>query len=68
VLLTLVALYLFGGVTIRNFVLALLIGITSGTYSSIFNASLLLYSWEHGELGNWFRRLIGRRRQPVPAT
>ncbi len=45
-----VALYLFGGVTIQNFVLALLIGITLGTYSSIFNASLL-FSWEHGELG-----------------
>ena len=68
VLLTLVALYLFGGVTIRNFVLALLIGITSGTYSSIFNASLLLYSWEHGELGNLWRRLTFRRPVPTPAT
>ena len=68
VLLTLVALYLFGGVTIRNFVLALLIGITSGTYSSIFNASLLLYSWEHGELGNLWRRLTFRHPVPTPAT
>jgi preprotein translocase subunit SecF len=42
----LAALYLFGGVTIRNFVLALLIGITSGTYSSIFNASMLLVIWQ----------------------
>jgi preprotein translocase subunit SecF len=49
-LLTLVALYIFGGSTIQNFVLAILIGIALGTYSSIFNASLLLYSWEIGEL------------------
>jgi preprotein translocase subunit SecF len=56
VLLTLVALLLFGGVTIRNFVLALLIGITSGTYSSIFFASMLLVSWQIGELRNPFRR------------
>lgn len=48
-MLVLVALYLFGGVTIRNFVLALLIGIACGTYSSIFVASplLVLYdSWK----------------------
>ena len=55
VILTLVVLLLFGGVTIRNFVLALLIGITSGTYSSIFFASMLLVSWQIGEL-------TGRRR------
>src|ERR671934_634736 len=42
VILTLVVLMLFGGVTIRTFVLALLIGITTGTYSSIFVASMLL--------------------------
>ncbi len=58
VILTLVVLMLFGGVTIRTFVLALLIGITTGTYSSIFIASMLLVSWHFGEL-NWiwpFRR------------
>jgi preprotein translocase subunit SecF len=49
-LLTLIALYMFGGSTIQSFVLAILIGIALGTYSSIFNASLLLYSWEIGEL------------------
>lgn len=47
VLLTLLALYLFGGASIKNFVLALLLGIISGTYSSIFNASQLLVSWQH---------------------
>lgn len=47
VILTLLALFLFGGESIKTFVLALLIGIISGTYSSIFNASQLLVSWEH---------------------
>jgi preprotein translocase SecF subunit len=49
VLFTLSALTLFGGTTIRVFSLALLIGILSGTYSSIFNASMLLVMWERGE-------------------
>jgi preprotein translocase subunit SecF len=45
VFLVLVALLLFGGESIRWFVVALLIGIISGTYSSIFNASPLLVLW-----------------------
>lgn len=45
VIMTLTALYLLGGVTTRDFVLAMLIGIISGTYSSIFNASCLLVYW-----------------------
>jgi preprotein translocase subunit SecF len=56
VLLTLVTLMLFGGVTIRTFVLALLVGITAGTYSSIFNASMMLVIWENGELARLFHR------------
>ncbi len=51
VLFTLSALTLFGGTTIRTFTLALLVGIFSGTYSSIFNASMLLVIWERGEMG-----------------
>ncbi len=47
VIITLLALYLFGGVSIRTFVLALLLGIISGTYSSIFNASPLLVVWNN---------------------
>ncbi len=61
VIFTLTALTLFGGVTTKNFVLALLIGIVSGTYSSIFNASMLLVVWENGELGGLFRRLVPGR-------
>ena len=56
VVLTLMALLLFGGAAIQDFVLALLIGIISGTYSSIFVASPLLVDWHlwddrrHGRL------------------
>jgi len=46
VVITLTALWLFSGPSLRNFVLALLIGIISGTYSSIFVASPLLVVWE----------------------
>ena len=45
VILVLIALLLFGGESIHWFVIALLIGIISGTYSSIFNASPLLVLW-----------------------
>jgi len=44
-LLVLITLYIFGGVTISNFVLALIAGITVGTYSSIFVASPILVTW-----------------------
>ncbi len=46
VILVLIALLIFGGDTIRWFVLALLVGVTSGTYSSIFNAAPLLVVWQ----------------------
>ncbi len=57
VVFTLLAILLFGGVTIRSFVLILLVGVISGTYSSIFNASQLLVVWEHGDIGRLIRRL-----------
>jgi preprotein translocase subunit SecF len=41
-LITLAALYLFGGVTTKDFVLAMILGIAIGTYSSIFFASMVL--------------------------
>lgn len=46
VVLVLLAMLLFGGESIRWFVVALLIGIVSGTYSSIFNAAPLLVLWQ----------------------
>jgi SecD/SecF fusion protein len=42
-LLTVIAIFIFGGAVIRGFVFALMIGITVGTYSSIFIASMLMY-------------------------
>ena len=45
-LLTLAALYFFGGVTTKDFVLAMIIGIAVGTYSSIFFCSTLIEIWE----------------------
>ena len=56
VMFTLLALVLFGGITIRHFVIILLIGIMSGTYSSIFNAAPILVVWENKEWRYWFRR------------
>src|SRR3989344_5149940 len=46
VVFVLLALLLFGGETLKWFVVALLVGIVSGTYSSIFNATALLVWWE----------------------
>jgi len=63
VLFTLTALALLGGVTIRPFVVTLLVGIISGTYSSIFIAASLLVVWERGEVGRLFRRL--RRQEAI---
>ena len=45
VIITLLAIFLFGGQSIKNFTLALLIGISFGTYSSIFVASSLIVDW-----------------------
>ncbi|MEJ5240144.1 MAG: protein translocase subunit SecF [Anaerolineales bacterium] len=56
VMFTLLALVLFGGESIRHFVTILLIGIFSGTYSSIFNAAPILVVWEKREWRNWFRK------------
>jgi preprotein translocase subunit SecF len=66
VVLVLVALLLMGGVTIRDFLLVLLIGIISGTYSSIFIASQLLVTWEERDIQRLFRRLLPWRRRPAP--
>jgi preprotein translocase subunit SecF len=61
-LFVIVALYLLGGVTIRNLVLALLVGITTGIYSSLCIAGQLLVVWDKGEWGKLFSRLPSARR------
>jgi preprotein translocase subunit SecF len=63
VVLTLLAVFLFTGESIRYFVLAMLIGIISGTYSSIFNASQILVVWHNHELS----RFLSRNRNPESA-
>ena len=61
VVLALLALLLIGGVTVRPFVVVLLIGTAAGTYSSIAVASQLLVLWQDGTLPR-FLRLGGERR------
>lgn len=45
-LITLLALYFFGGVTTRDFVLAMIVGVIVGTWSSIFFCTVLVSIWE----------------------
>jgi preprotein translocase subunit SecF len=52
----LLALALFGGVTLREFAVILLVGLFSGTYSSIFIAAPILVLWENREWRTWFGR------------
>jgi len=52
----LLALALFGGITLREFAVILLVGLFSGTYSSIFVAAPLLVVWENKEWKNWFKK------------
>ena len=52
----LLALAMFGGITLREFAIVLLIGLLSGTYSSIFVAAPILVVWEKREWKTWFRR------------
>lgn len=52
----LLALALFGGVTLREFAVILLVGLFSGTYSSIFIAAPILVLWENKEWRTWFKR------------
>jgi preprotein translocase subunit SecF len=56
-----IALLLFGGATMKQFVAVLLVGMLSGTYSSIFNAVPLVVVWETG-------KLIGTVRKPKPQS
>ena len=66
VVVTLTALLLLGPATIRTFTLALLIGVVSGTYSSIFNASQLLAAWYEWDSERKARALAAARKtRPV---
>jgi preprotein translocase SecF subunit len=60
VVVTLAALFLLGPITIRTFTLALLLGVVSGTYSSIFNAAQILVAWDE-----WDRKRKARDTAPA---
>ena len=68
VVITLLALFLFGGSAISNFILALLIGIVIGTYSSIFVASPLLVDWQAREDRKHGRLVAARAPRPRRAS
>ncbi len=50
------ALLLLGGDTIQSFLLAILVGVVVGTYSSVAIAAQLLVAWEQGDLSRWLSR------------
>ena len=54
------SLLLLGGESIRDFLLVLLIGVTTGTYSSVFIASMFLVTWQQGDIPRLWRRITGR--------
>jgi SecD/SecF fusion protein len=67
-LLAVTSLLIFGGATLQDFAFAMLVGIASGTYSSIFIASPVLTAWKEREPGFVRRRLrIAQTEGVVPA-
>lgn len=63
---SILALLLLGGDSIRDFLLVLLIGVSTGTYSSVFVASMFLVTWQQGDIPRFWRRITGRRAVPAP--
>ncbi len=62
-----IAILLFGGETVKQFIAILFIGLLSGTYSSIFTAVPLLVAWEKGELPLVGNRGASEEAAPVSA-
>jgi preprotein translocase subunit SecF len=65
VVITVISLLALGGAGIDSLLVALLLGIVAGTYSSIFIASQILVSWEDGDFARILRRVIPRRQVPA---
>ena len=61
--LTIIAMFLIGGVTIQNFLLVLLVGVIAGTYSSIFVAAQVLVAWDKGDVWSVVGRAAARRSE-----
>jgi preprotein translocase subunit SecF len=68
VVVTLAALLLLGPPTIRTFTLALLLGVVSGTYSSIFNASQILVAWHEWDAARKARATSTGSRRVKPLS
>ena len=62
-----IAILLFGGETVKQFIAILFIGLLSGTYSSIFTAVPLLVAWEKGELPLFGQGRQGEELEPESA-
>jgi SecD/SecF fusion protein len=60
VLFVLLVIFIFGGESIRGFVFALLIGVVTGTYSTVFIATALVYDTTKKAAGEWF---VGGKRK-----
>jgi preprotein translocase subunit SecF len=65
VLFVLMALFVLGGATVHYFTLVLLIGVITGTYSSVCNASQLLIVWENKEWGRFVSWIPFLRKKTV---
>jgi preprotein translocase subunit SecF len=68
VVLTIVAMLLIGGETIRNSLLVLLVGIVAGTYSSIGVASQILVAWENRDFAKLWRKMRGQQELAAEAA
>ena len=66
-LLVLAAILIYGGFTLRIFMATLIVGLISGTYSSIFTATPLIVAWEEGSLLAGARRRVAASKQTAPA-
>jgi preprotein translocase subunit SecF len=60
-----VTLLLIGGDSIREFLVAMLVGTVTGVYSSVFIASQILVSWDEGDIPRIFRKMTGRPERPA---
>ncbi len=66
-LLVLAAILIYGGFTLRIFMATLIVGLISGTYSSIFTATPLVVAWEEGSLLAGARKRVASGEQTAPA-
>ena len=66
VIFAILSLLLLGGGSIRDFLLVLLIGVSTGTYSSVFIASMFLVTWQQGDIPRYWRKMRGQQAAARP--